>query len=36
MNNHVHLLIKTENIAGVMKKINTSYACPFWIKNIIE
>ncbi|KJS22031.1 MAG: hypothetical protein VR72_08080 [Clostridiaceae bacterium BRH_c20a] len=29
MNNHVHLLIRTENIAGVMKRINTSYACFF-------
>jgi len=29
MDNHVHLLIRTENIAGVMKRINTSYACFF-------
>ncbi|KJS82225.1 MAG: hypothetical protein JM58_15355 [Peptococcaceae bacterium BICA1-8] len=29
MDNHVHLLIRTENIAVVMKRINTSYACFF-------
>jgi len=29
MNNHAHLLIRTENIAGVMKRINTTYACFF-------